>query len=220
MRWRHPERGMVSPAEFIPLAEDIGLIGAMGEWALRQACRDAAGWPGDIMVSVNVAATQFTTSDMVSAVRLALHSSGLAAARLELEVTETIMLKDNAATIDALRALRDMGISISLDDFGTGYASLSYLRSFPFDKIKIDQCFVRDIATRADCFSIVQAIVSLARSLGMASVAEGIETADVLEKIIAAGCDEAQGYYFSRPVAAGDLAEALRNAEGVQAKAA
>ena len=176
MRWQHPVRGMVSPGEFIPLAEDIGLIGAMGEWALRQACRDASLWPGDIKVSVNIAATQFTTSDVVIAVKSALQVSGLAACRLELEVTETIMLKDNAATIDALRALREMGVSISLDDFGTGYPSLSYLRSFPFDKIKIDQCFVKDIDTRNDCFAIVETIVNLARNLGMASVAEGIET--------------------------------------------
>lgn len=220
MRWHHPVRGMVSPGEFIPLAEEMGLIGAMGEWALRQACRDAAEWPDGIMVSVNVAATQFTSTDMVLAVKSALQVAGLAASRLELEVTETIMLKDNAATIDALRALRDAGVSIALDDFGTGYASLSYLRAFPFNKIKIDQCFVKDIATRPDCFSIVQAIVSLAHSLGMASVAEGIETPDVLAKVIAAGCDEAQGYYFSRPVAVSSLPEALRMATENQHKAA
>ena len=171
-------------------------------------------------MSVNIAATQFTTSDVVIAVKSALQVSGLAACRLELEVTETIMLKDNAATLDTLRALREMGVSISLDDFGTGYASLSYLRSFPFDKIKIDQCFVKDIDTRSDCFAIVETIVNLARNLGMASVAEGIETPEVLRKVIASGCDEAQGYYFSRPVAAKDLAKALRMAEDNQAQAA
>lgn len=220
MRWKHPQRGMISPGVFIPLAEETGLIGAMGEWALRQACQDAMRWPEHVKVSVNVAATQFTSTDVVVAVKTALEKSGLAARRLQLEVTETVMLKDTASTLQALEALRDMGVSIALDDFGTGYASLSYLRSFPFDKIKIDQCFVRDIGERHDCFAIVRTIVELARSLGMQSVAEGIETQEVLDLVTRARCDEAQGYFFSRPVSVEDLDAALAAAETKTALAA
>lgn len=220
MRWQHPTRGMVSPAEFIPLAEEIGLIEVMGEWAIQKACHDAAAWPGGIKVAVNLAATQLTSSEVVKAVANALAKSGLPASRLELEVTETIMLKDNASTIEALQALRGMGVTIALDDFGTGYASLSYLRSFPFDKLKIDQCFVKEIASRDDCFAIVKTVVSLARSLGMSSVAEGIETPEILERVISAGCDELQGYLFSRPVSATDLRAALQRAEECRAMAA
>ncbi|MBK9080170.1 MAG: EAL domain-containing protein [Hyphomicrobium sp.] len=220
MRWKHPTRGLISPAEFIPIAEESGLIGAMGAWALRQACRNAVQWPNDIRVSVNVAATQFTASNVVGAVESALEWSGLPAHRLELEVTETIMLKDDAATLSALQTLREMGVTIALDDFGTGFASLSYLRSFPFDKIKIDKCFVQDITTSKSCFAIVQAIVGMTRGLGMLTVAEGVETAEALNLVIAAGCDEVQGYYFSRPVPAADLAAAFECAEDKWALAA
>lgn len=192
----------------------------MGAWALRQACRNAVQWPNDIRVSVNVAATQFTASNVVGAVESALEWSGLPAHRLELEVTETIMLKDDAATLSALQTLREMGVTIALDDFGTGFASLSYLRSFPFDKIKIDKCFVQDITTSKSCFAIVQAIVGMTRGLGMLTVAEGVETAEALNLVIAAGCDEVQGYYFSRPVPAADLAAAFECAEDKWALAA
>ncbi len=209
MRWNHPERGMISPAEFIALAEEIGLIGRMGEWALKQACSDAVSWPQHIKVAVNLSANQFSTSDLVAATSSALAASGLLASRLELEVTESLLLQDNVSTLATLRALRDLGVSIALDDFGTGYASLSYLRSFPFDKIKIDQSFVRDLPSRGDCVAIVRAVVDLAKTLGMRSVAEGIETMEHLDQVAAAGCDEAQGYYFSRPVPAASIAEAI-----------
>jgi EAL domain-containing protein (putative c-di-GMP-specific phosphodiesterase class I) len=210
MRWRHPERGMISPAEFIPLAEETGLIGALGLFALRRACCEAAHWPGDIRVAVNLSAAQFMAPDFARVVKRELDAAGLKPHRLELEVTETLLLQDNVKTKDALHELRAMGIAIALDDFGTGYASLSYLRSFPFDKIKIDQTFVRDLPARPDCVAIVRAVSGLARDLGMKTVAEGVETPDHLARVMEAGCDEAQGYLFCRPVPAGDLLEFLR----------
>lgn len=200
IRWRHPERGLVSPAQFIPLAEETGLIIPIGTWAIETACREAAGWPGDVKVAVNLSAAQFAGSDLVSIARAALEDSGLRADRLELEVTESLILETSAGNLKTLHALRDLGIRIALDDFGTGYSSLSYLRSFPFDKIKIDQTFVRDISQRQDCVAIVGAVAQLAASLSMATVAEGVETGDHLTKVQAAGCTEAQGYLFSRPV--------------------
>ena len=209
MRWQHAEHGMISPAEFIPLAEEIGLIGRMGEWALRQACRDAAAWPAHVKVAVNLSANQFEGTDLTAATAAALASAGLPASRLELEVTEGLLLQDNATTLATLRTLREMGVAIALDDFGTGYASLSYLRSFPFDKIKIDQSFVRDLPSRGDCVAIVRAVVDLAETLGMRTVAEGIETQEHLEQVSAAGCSEAQGYFFSRPVPADKIAAVI-----------
>ena len=209
IRWRHPERGMVSPADFIPVAEDIGLIPAIGEWAIADACSTAAHWPDDVKVAVNLSAAQFGRSDLVAVVRDALAKSGLTAQRLELEVTESLILDDNPETVEILHNLRSLGVRIALDDFGTGYSSLSYLRSFPFDKIKIDQTFVRDLSQRADCVAIVGAVAQLARSLAMATVAEGVETVDHLAKVSAAGCTEAQGYLFSRPVPARELAAAI-----------
>ena len=209
MRWKHPQRGMISPAEFIPVAEEIGLIDQMGKWALDQACRDAMRWPNFVKVAVNLSADQFVGSGLLDAAKEALEKSGLPASRLELEVTEGLLLQDNASTLATLSALRSLGIGIALDDFGTGYASLSYLRSFPFDKIKIDQSFVRDLPSREDCVAIVQAVVNLAKSLGMRTVAEGVETAEHLERVAQAGCDEVQGYYFSRPVSADVFTDVL-----------
>ena len=206
MRWRHSRRGMIPPGLFIPIAEDIGLIGELGEWALERACRDALVWPDAIKVAVNLSVAQFASKRLDEVVRRVLRMTGLAADRLVLEVTETLLLKDDARTLEVLNAIDEMGVSIALDDFGTGYASLSYLRSFPFDKLKIDQTFVRDIELREDSVAIVRAITTLARSLGMRTVAEGVETVDHLEKVAGAGCDEAQGYLFSRPVPAGDIA--------------
>jgi diguanylate cyclase (GGDEF)-like protein len=205
LRWRHPERGMISPAEFIPIAEDIGLISGIGEWIMEQACMDAAAWPRNIKVAVNLSPVQFRNKGLVRSVKQALARSGLDPRRLELEITETVLLQDNEATVTTLHELRKHGARIAMDDFGTGYSSLSYLRSFPFDKIKIDQSFVRELSSRADCLVIVQSIASLGAGLGMPTVAEGVETEDQLSQIRAAGCTEAQGYYFGRPKPAGEL---------------
>lgn len=209
MRWNHPEHGMIPPSDFIPLAEEIGLISAMGDWAVAQACRDAKNWPDGVKVAVNLSADQFAGSDLVSTVVAAVAAAAIPPSRLELEVTETVLLRDNARTIETLEMLRDIGIGIALDDFGTGYASLSYLRSFPFTKIKIDQSFVRDLPCRENCVSIVRAVAALARALDMRTVAEGVETTDHLELVAAAGCSEVQGYHFSRPVPAAEVPAAI-----------
>ncbi len=217
MRWTHPDLGAISPAVFIPLAEETGLIGPLGEWAIRQACQDAVQWPEHVSVAVNLSAAQFTSSNILAVADEALRTSGLSARRLEFEVTETLLLKDEPKTRETLHDLRLLGISIALDDFGTGYSSLSYLRSFPFDTIKIDQTFVRDLPDHRDSVAIVRAIADLAKTLGMRTIAEGVETLAHLEKVEAAGCDEAQGYYFSRPVPAGRILEVI---EGCRVKVA
>lgn len=209
IRWRHPRRGMVSPAEFIPAAEDIGLIVKFGEFAIRSACRAAASWPADISVAVNLSAAQFGACDLVAITSKALRDSGLAACRLVLEVTESVILDDNSETVEVLHDLRALGVRIALDDFGTGYSSLSYLKSFPFDKIKIDQSFVKDLSQRSECVAIVGAVAQLARSLSMTTVAEGVETEDHLARVRAAGCTEAQGYLFSRPVPVNEVPAAI-----------
>jgi diguanylate cyclase (GGDEF)-like protein len=207
IRWHHPERGMVSPADFIPLAEEIGLIVPIGEWVLREACSQAANWPTEIKLAVNLSPAQFRTRTLVSTVVRALAASGLAASRLELEITESVLLRDDEANLGTLHQLRGLGVRISLDDFGTGYSSLSYLRSFPFDKIKIDQSFVRELSSRSDCAAIVEAVATLGRTLGMATTAEGVETREQLEELRSKGCTEAQGYLFSRPRPAHELWE-------------
>jgi diguanylate cyclase (GGDEF)-like protein len=220
LRWRHPDRGLVPPLDFIPVAEDIGVISEIGAWALHEACRTAQSWPDHIGVAVNLSATQFTKGNLGAIVADALAQSGLAPHRLELEVTETLLLADEPGTNQTLTALSQSGVSIALDDFGTGYASLSYLRSFPFDKIKIDQTFVRDLPDRANCVAIVSAIASLARTLGMRTVAEGVETTAHLDLVSRAGCDEVQGYLFSRPVPAAEIVDRLTACETVLACAA
>jgi diguanylate cyclase (GGDEF)-like protein len=209
LRWHHPERGLVSPAEFIPVAEDTGLISPLGEWVIEEACREAASWPRKIKVAVNLSPVQFRNRGLVQSVSRALASSGLAPNRLELEITESVLLQDNESTIATLYQLRRLGVRIAMDDFGTGYSSLSYLRSFPFDKIKIDQSFVRELSSRADCLAIVQSVASLGASLGMPTVAEGVETEDQLRQVQAAGCTDAQGYYFGRPTPAPELVHTL-----------
>jgi diguanylate cyclase (GGDEF)-like protein/PAS domain S-box-containing protein len=198
LRWRHPERGMVSPAQFIPIAEDLRLINPIGDWVLGRACDDAGSWPEHVKIAVNLSPMQFRTDDLVPAVERALTHSGLPAHRLEIEITESALLQNNDKVLSTLHQLHALGVRIALDDFGTGYSSLSYLRSFPFDKIKIDQSFVREIG-RADCLAIVTSIASLARQLGMSTTAEGVETAEQLTELQAAGCDEVQGFYFDRP---------------------
>lgn len=197
IRWHHPERGMVSPAEFIPVAEDIGLIVTLGEWVLREACTEAAKWPSDIKVAVNLSPIQFRSRNLVQTVIAALAHSSLAPTRLELEITESLFLAETEANLATLHQLRSLGVRISMDDFGTGYSSLSYLRSFPFDKIKIDRSFVRDLAERQDCVAIVRAISGLGQSLNISTTAEGVETEDQLDRLRAMGCTEVQGFLFS-----------------------
>ncbi len=214
MRWRHPKRGIIEPSEFIPLAEDTGLIHEMGKWALHQACSDAVNWPGTIKVTVNVSPIQFD-GDLFEIVRAALEESGLDPHRLELEITESVLLRDEAKVHDILNRLRELGVQIALDDFGTAYASLSYLRSFPFDTIKIDKSFIRDLdgPQRSDCVAIINAVVALAKSMQMGAVAEGVETIDHLETVSKAGC-EVQGFYFSQPVPAKDVESVLSKLPG------
>ena len=208
LRWRHPQRGMISPADFIPVAEDIGLIVALGEWVLRAACTEAAKWPADVKVAVNLSPVQFRSRNLVQVVISALAHSGLSPRRLELEITESLFLAETEANLAILHQLRELGVSISMDDFGTGYSSLSYLRSFPFDKIKIDRSFVKDLAQRSDCVAIVRAISSLGRSLNITTTAEGVETVDQLDWLRAEGCNEVQGFLFSAAKPAAEV-EAL-----------
>ena len=200
LRWNHAERGMISPAEFIPIAEEIGLITQLGEWVLKRACAEAKRWPDGIGVAVNVSPAQFRTGLLAEAVATALATSGLEPSRLELEITESVILANTGSTMTMLVQIRDLGVKIAMDDFGTGYSSLSYLRSFPFDKVKIDQSFVRDLGAKADSSVIVGAIIGLCKSLGMRVTAEGVETQAQLDYLFWEGCSEAQGYYFSRPV--------------------
>lgn len=200
MRWRHPEHGMISPAQFIPLAEETGAIEALGEWALQQACRDALNWPDHVRVSVNLSPVQFRGAGLVDIVKAVLATSELDARRLELEITESVLLQNNAVNLEALHQLRALGLTVALDDFGTGYSSLSYLQRFPFDKLKIDQSFVRDLADRPDSLSIVQSIATLGHNLRMTTTAEGVETQAQLDIITRAGCTEAQGYFFGAPM--------------------
>ncbi len=207
LRWHHPGRGTIPPREFIPIAEDIGVIVPLGEWVLRHACAEAATWPGDIKVAVNLSPVQFKSANLVQTVVSALANSGLAAHRLELEITESVLLHDNDMAIARLHQLRDLGVRISMDDFGTGYSSLSYLRSFPFDKIKIDRSFVSDLGNGDDALAIVRAVAGLASKLGIATTAEGVETEEQLERIRAEGCTEMQGYLFSPPRPARDITE-------------
>jgi len=200
LRWQSPTRGAVSPIEFIPIAEDIGIIGTIGDWVVRTACMEAANWPSSYTVSVNVSALQFRTPNLVAAIMSALAESGLDPRRLELEITESVMLDAGGTASEMLNILRGLGVRVALDDFGVGYSSMGYLRSFPFDRIKIDQSFVRcpsdDLVGRA----IVRAVVGIGQSLGMATVAEGIETEEQLARIVAEGCTEAQGFLISRPM--------------------
>jgi diguanylate cyclase (GGDEF)-like protein len=199
LRWNHPHRGLVPPSDFIGLAEEIGLIVPIGEWVLREACREAARWPGDIRVAVNLSPAQFRNRNLTHDVIRALAASGLSPQRLELEITESVLLVENEATLATLHQLRSLGVRIAMDDFGTGYSSLSYLRSFPFDKIKIDGSFVRDAADRADCAAIIRAVAGLGESLGIPTTAEGVETEEQLRHVFTEGCTEVQGYLFSHP---------------------
>lgn len=206
IRWNHPTRGRVPPATFIPLAEETGLVGPIGRWVLVQACRDATGWPETVRVAVNVSAVQFRHSALLRDVLHALEITGLPAERLEIEVTESVMLKDPAQALSLLRQLRDRGVRVAMDDFGTGFSSLSTLHSFAFDRIKIDRSFVRDLETNADSQSIVRAVAGLGRNLGMQTTIEGVETPAQLAIARREGCAEVQGFLYSRPRPADEIA--------------
>jgi EAL domain-containing protein (putative c-di-GMP-specific phosphodiesterase class I) len=207
LRWNHPQRGLVEPGQFIPLAEESGLIVPIGEWVLREALAEAATWPTDLCVAVNVSALQLRGGEILRQTIAALSSSGFDPARLELEITETVLIDNEAQTLRVLHRLRSLGVRIALDDFGTGYSSLNYLRSFPFDKIKIDRCFVSDLSDRAgdpgDSPAIVEAVLDLAGKLNMATIAEGVEDESQLERLREKGCQQVQGYLTGRamPVA-------------------
>ncbi|UCI33206.1 EAL domain-containing protein [Mesorhizobium sp. B4-1-4] len=216
LRWHHPKRGIVSPAEFIPLAEEIGLIVPIGDWVIKQACLDAAGWPKGIKVAVNLSPTQFRTR-LLSTIVEALDASGLPASQLELEITETVLLANSPATLALLQQIHILGVHIAMDDFGTGYSSLSYLRSFPFDKIKIDQSFVRDADDVDSSVAIIRAVTSLGNSLGIQTTAEGVETAEQLERVRREGCTEAQGFLLSRPLPAREIPAMLQRTRAVVA---
>ncbi|RXT48765.1 diguanylate cyclase [Bradyrhizobium betae] len=205
LRWRHPERGMISPAEFIPIAEDTGLITELGDWVLRTACNEAATWPVHVRVAVNVSPVQLKCDTLALRIAGALAASGLAPSRLELEITEAVLIRDDEAALSILHQLRSIGVRIALDDFGTGYSSLSYLKRFPFDKIKIDRCFVADIAETSGAPVIVQAVVNIAAASHMTTVAEGVETEAQREMLRALGCTEMQGYLFSKPKPAAEV---------------
>jgi predicted signal transduction protein with EAL and GGDEF domain len=197
LRWRHPERGMISPAEFIPVAEDTGLINELGEWVLRTACAEAAAWPDHVRLAVNVSPVQLKCQTMALKIAGALAASGLSPSRLELEITEAVLIRDDETALAILHELRAIGVRIALDDFGTGYSSLSYLKRFPFDKIKIDRCFISDIAEVDGSSAIVQAVVNIAASRNMTTTAEGVETLEQKEILRTLGCTEMQGYLFS-----------------------
>jgi diguanylate cyclase (GGDEF)-like protein len=205
VRWSHPVRGLVPPLDFIPLAEETGLIVPIGEWVLRNACAEAAKWPKNIRVAINLSPVQFKMRNVCQAVVSALAHSGLEATRLELEITESVLLLDNVSTLETLHQLRSLGVRISMDDFGTGYSSLSYLRSFPFDKIKIDRSFVHDLERNEDSKAIVRAVTGLGGSLGMSTTGEGAETRAQVDCLRMEGCTEAQGYFFSKPKPASEV---------------
>jgi diguanylate cyclase (GGDEF)-like protein len=206
VRWSTPARGPVSPAQFIPLAEEIGMIDALGEWVLRTACHEAAGWPESLTVSVNLSPIQFRNTRLVSTIVSALANAGLPASRLDLEITEGALMDETDVVLAMLRQIKDLGIKVSMDDFGTGYSSLSYLQKFPFDKIKIDQSFIRSLETNADSAAIVRAVTALGESLGIMTIAEGVETESQLLQIERDGCKQVQGYLTGRPLPPADLA--------------
>src|SRR5258705_2525432 len=205
IRWNHPTKGVISPAAFIPLAEEIGFIVPMGEWVIRQACATAAQWPDSMHVAVNISAVQFRNPGLMQVIIGALAASGLHPTRLEIEITETVLLQDKETTLAVLHQLRALGVRIAMDDFGTGYSSLTYLQCFPFDKIKIDRSFVKDITENTGSLNIVRAVAALANGMGMTATAEGVETSEQLDRITFQGCTEMQGYLFSKPLPAAEI---------------
>jgi diguanylate cyclase (GGDEF)-like protein/PAS domain S-box-containing protein len=214
LRWNHPERGLIPPLDFISLAEETALIVPIGEWVIRRACQEAAKWPRDVSIAINLSPAQFKMSNLSEMVMSALAHSGLAPHRLELEITESVLLVDNNSTLGTLHQLRALGVKISMDDFGTGYSSLSYLRSFPFDKIKIDRSFVHDLESSEDSKAIVRAVTGLGASLGMATTGEGVETREEADYLRREGCTEAQGYFYSKAKPASEVFKMLRERNG------
>ena len=209
LRWTHPHRGVIQPLEFIPVAEDTGLISSIDEWVLRQACADAMEWPDHVSLAINVSSFQFRSPSLPLIVAASLAEAGLAPGRLELEITESLLLQNSETTIVALHQIRDLGVRISMDDFGTGYSALCYLRNFPFDKIKIDRSFINDLSKSDEAAAIVLAIITLANSLKMTTTAEGVETIDQQKFLQDAGCTEMQGYLFSPAVPAHEIKRLL-----------
>jgi diguanylate cyclase (GGDEF)-like protein len=205
LRWNHPEQGQIQPAVFIPIAEETGLIVEIGEWVIRNALQEVALWPEHLSVAVNLSPTQMRSPNLIPTVMDALAVNGVAPGRLEMEITESVLMQDTEANLAILHQLKAAGIRIALDDFGTGYSSLNYLRSFPFNKIKIDRCFVDGIAERNDSRAIIHAVIGLANSLGMVTTAEGVERKDQLFELKIEGCHQAQGFLYSRPVPASEI---------------
>jgi diguanylate cyclase (GGDEF)-like protein len=220
VRWNHPTRGLVSPADFIPVAEETGLIIPLGEWVLRRACDETAQWPAHIKVAVNLSPSQLKSRNLTQLVMSALAESGMPANRLQLEITETVLMHNTFNTLATLHQLRKLGVQIAMDDFGTGYSSLSYLRSFPFDKIKIDRSFIQDLSNGAEPLAIVHAVAGLAKSLNMISTAEGVETQQQLDQLQSVGCTEMQGYLFSHARPAADIVRLFLEPDAVAAVSA
>lgn len=213
MRWNHKTRGFVPPIEFIALAEETGLIVPMGEWALRQACMDAARWPDSIRVAINLSPIQFRSMNLVPVIVDALKVAGIGPERLEMEITESVMLGSNLQTLTVLTSLREMGVYISLDDFGTGYAGLGYFRVFKFDRVKIDQSFIQDMSSRPESRAIIKAAIGLGEDMGIGTIAEGVETDEQLANLLKEGCSHAQGFLFSVPRPGSDVLEMIANVE-------
>jgi diguanylate cyclase (GGDEF)-like protein len=214
LRWHHPSGSLISPADFVPVAEDTGLIVPIGAWVLREACAQAATWPEHVRVAVNVSAVQFHRSGLNETILRALAESGLAPQRLEVEITESIFLDGGDTTLRLLHALRSLGVRIALDDFGTGYSSLSYLQSFPFDKLKIDRSFIQNLLTRDGATAIVHAITELANALGIETTAEGVEETAQLMELRAHGCSSVQGFLFAEPMSASDVDQLFSDTGG------
>jgi EAL domain-containing protein (putative c-di-GMP-specific phosphodiesterase class I) len=220
LRWNHPKRGLIPPADFIPVAEETGLIIPLGEWVLKAACYEAVDWPDHIKIAVNLSPAQLNNRNLLNAVKGALAETGMPPHRVQLEITETVLLQNTFATLATLHELRKLGIQVALDDFGTGYSSLSYLRSFPFDKIKIDRSFIQDLSNGAEPKAIVEAVANLAKSLKMASTAEGVETQQQREMLQSIGCTEMQGYLFSRARPASEIRQYFGQGQAAQSGAA
>ena len=217
LRWTHPERGKVAPADFIPLAEETGLIVPIGEWVLRQACTETITWPKHLKIAVNVSPVQFKSRNLVALVVGILAATGMAPQRLELEITESVMFDDEEGAFEVLTRLHDLGVRIALDDFGTGYSSLSNLRKFPFDKIKIDRSFVSDLSgANIDALAVIRSIAQLGIALGMSTTAEGVETKEQLDQVRAEGCTEIQGFLIGHPLPISGYAAIIRGAAGLQ----